>query len=256
MDFKGMDQLRAHVPDLRSPVRSAVIGLIVLAVLALETAFFLAADRAWPDWTLDGQALITTLAFLITAQFFLKRREYRQRYGGLAYRNAFGRFVLTGLPMMLAGIAHIAYMPGPPIPLNWWTLGLIVLGWYFIIVGFALWARAVWTFGADNLAMLYVYFPEEGQIVRSSIYSVLRHPLYASIVRLAFGLALLNGNWFAVTFALIVPLGLTVWLAFIEERELLERFGQGYADYRRKTPAFWPRPKDYGKFLRFLVSGR
>jgi protein-S-isoprenylcysteine O-methyltransferase Ste14 len=53
-----------------------------------------------------------------------------------------------------------------------------------------------------------------------------------------------------------MPVGLTLWLRLVEEPELIERFGQGYATYRRNVPAFWPKPRDAGKFLRFLISGR
>lgn len=256
MNFPGLDQLRAHVPDLRSPTRTILIGGIIILIITLETLFFLTADRLWPFWTLDGQVIIVALAFLLISQFFRRKREYQERYQDMAYRNAFGRFVLTGLPMMLGVVAHVTYMPGPAIPVNWWTPGVITLGWCFVVVGAVLWGRAIFIFGADNLAMLYVYFPEEGRMVQSSIYSLIRHPLYAALIHLGIGLALLNGNWFAVTFALFMPLGLTGWLRLVEEKELLERFGEGYTDYRRKVPAFWPRLRDVGKFLRFLITGQ
>lgn len=256
MEFKGLDQLRAHVPDLRSPSRSAIAALIVITVFTLTTAFFVAVDRAWPSWTLAGQVLILALAFVLASQFFRQKKRYLERHGDMAYRNAFARFVLTGLPVVFAAIAHIAYMPGPPIPPGWWTPGQVILGWLLVILGAALWARSVLTFGADNLAMLYVYFPHEGRMVESSIYRVLRHPVYAAIIRLAMGMALLNGNWFAVTFALFMPLGLTGWLTFVEEKELLERFGGSYAEYRQRVPAFWPRLRQIPAFFGFLLTGK
>ncbi len=256
MEFQGLKQLRKHVPDLRSPGRCALIGLIAITIIGLETAFFLAADHYWPSWTLDGQVIMITLAFLVIGQFFWRKKQYQERYKKRAYRNAFARYALPGLAMMMAAVAHVAYMPGPAIPVQWWTPGITLIGVYFIIVGIALWARAIWAFGADNLAMLYVYFPEEGRMVQSTIYGLIRHPTYAAVVRIAFGLALLNGNWFAITFALLVPLGLTGWLRLVEEKELIERFGQIYAEYRRKVPAFWPRVGNWGKFMKCLLSGK
>jgi len=41
----------------------------------------------------------------------------------------------------------------------------------------------------------------------------------------------------------------------VEEKELIERFGQSYLDYRKRIPAFWPRPRDLGGFFKFLLSG-
>ena len=107
----------------------------------------------------------------------------------------------------------------------------------------------------DNLTLLYVYYPEEGRIVDSSIYSILRHPIYASAIRVWMGLALLNGNANSIIFSIFVPLGLAGWIRLVEEKELIERFGQSYADYRKRIPAFWPRLRDLGKFFKFLLTG-
>jgi len=53
-----------------------------------------------------------------------------------------------------------------------------------------------------------------------------------------------------------VPLGLTLWLRTVEERELEVRFGDGYRQYRRRTPAFFPRTRNTLRFWRFLALGR
>jgi protein-S-isoprenylcysteine O-methyltransferase Ste14 len=119
-----------------------------------------------------------------------------------------------------------------------------------------LWIRSVFAFGADNLALLYVYHPEEGKIINSSIYSILRHPVYAGVLRVGIGLALLNGNANAIAFAILMPLGFTGWILLVEEKELIERFGQSYLDYRKHTPAFWPQLHNMGKFIIFLLTGK
>jgi len=69
------------------------------------------------------------------------------------------------------------------------------------------------------------------------------------------GLALLNGNANAIAFAILMPLGLTGWIRLVEEKELIERFGQSYLDYRKRIPAFWPRLPDFGVFFKFLITG-
>jgi protein-S-isoprenylcysteine O-methyltransferase Ste14 len=183
------------------------------------------------------------------------KKVYQQKYGELAYRNAFVRFVLPGLATIFADIAHAGYMDGPLIPRGGWVSVFYGLGWLMLAVGAALWMRAVFTFGADNLALLYVYYPQEGRIVNSSIYKILRHPVYAGVLRVGIGLALLNGNAFSITFALLMPLGLTGWIRLVEERELIERFGQGYLDYRKSTPAFWPKARDLGRFFIYIFKG-
>ena len=250
-----MDQLRKYVPELNTPGGQARIGLIVLLFFTLTTAYFVTTDRI-PTWSMDSQVLIFAIGFLIMSRFFFKKKEYQARYKELAYRNALGRFVLPGLAIIFAAIAHIAYMNGPRIPSGWWSLPMEVLGWLILIVGAALWLRSIFAFGADNLVMLYVYYPQEGRMVASSIYDVLRHPVYAAVLRVGIGLALLNSNAFTLTFAILMPLGLTGWIRLVEEKELIERFGQSYLDYRKRVPAFWPRPRHLGKFFQFLITGK
>jgi len=250
-----MDELMAHVPDLRAG-RGPIIGLIALASFTAATVVMMVVDRLWPAWTGLAQVAAIVVAFAWTGQFFWRRKEYRARWGDLAYRNAFGRHVLIGLPMIFAAIAHNAYLPGQRIPLGWATPVVALIGLYLTATGLMLWVRAVVTFGLDNLAMLYVYFPDEGRMVESSIYSVIRHPVYSAVIRFGLALGLWHGTWFSIAFGLFMPVGLTFWVRLVEEPELIERFGEGYAGYRREVPAFWPRVRDAGTFFQFLISGR
>ena len=88
------------------------------------------------------------------------------------------------------------------------------------------------------------------------IESLIRHPIYSAVIRIGLALGLWRGTWFSIAFGLFMPLGLTIWLRLVEEPELIERFREGYAQVRRKTPAFWPRLRDAGKFLQFLMIGK
>jgi protein-S-isoprenylcysteine O-methyltransferase Ste14 len=256
VSFRGLDQLRARVPDLRSPVRRLVVGLIGIASFAAATVVMLTVDLRWPSWTLLGQFGVVIVAYLLVSQFFWQKARLQTRYGDMAYRNAFGAYVLTGLPMEFAAIAHTAYLPGERAVTGGAALVLWMIGFYLLATGLVLWARAVFTFGADNLAMLYVYFPAEGRIVDSSIYGLIRHPTYSAVVRLGMTLGLWRGTWCSIAFALFMPIGLTIYLRLVEEPDLIERFGEGYANYRQKVPAFVLRLRDAGRFYRFLVSGK
>lgn len=255
VSMAGMDKLAAHVPDLRAG-RGTVIGLIALVSFAAATGGMRVVDWLWPSWTGLGQVLAIIAGFFWTGQFFWRRKEYQERWGDLAYRNAFGRHALIGLPVIFAALFHNAYLPGQRIPLGWATPLVSMIGLYLVVTGLVLWVRAVITFGFDNLAMLYVYFPDQGRMVESSIYSVVRHPVYSGVIRVGLALGLWRGTWFSIAFGLFMPLGLTLWLRLVEEPELIERFGEGYAEYRRQVPAFWPRARDLRKFIEYLISGR
>jgi protein-S-isoprenylcysteine O-methyltransferase Ste14 len=255
MKFKGMDILSKHVPELNSAGGRARIALYALLLFALVTAYFIVTDHI-PTWSIDSQIIIVALGFLVMSLFFSRKQTYKERYKELAYRNAFAHYGVPGLALIMGAVAHAGYMNGPFIPQGWWTIIFFALGWFMLCIGATLWIRSIFNFGADNLALLYVYHPEEGQIINSGIHSILRHPVYAGVLRVSIGLALLNGNANAIAFAILVPLGLASWVRLVEEKELIERFGQPYLDYRKHVPAFWPRLGDMGKFFTFLFTGR
>jgi protein-S-isoprenylcysteine O-methyltransferase Ste14 len=221
----------------------------------LVTTYFITTDKI-PTWSIDSQIIVIALGFLVMSLFFSRKQAYKEKYKELAYRNAFAHYAMPGLALIVAAVAHAGYMNGPFVPQGWWTIAFFALGWYMFCIGALLWIRSVFAFGVDNLALLYVYHPEEGYIVDSNIYGILRHPIYAGALRVGIGLALLNGNANAITFAILLPLGFAGWVRLVEEKELIERFGQSYLDYRKRTPAFWPRLHNMGKLFMFLFTGK
>jgi len=255
MGIKGMEQLRKHLPDLNTPRGRARIGLYLLGWFVLVTLYFVISDHI-PTWSIDSQIVVVALGFLVLRLFFTRKKAYQEKYKERAYRNAFAHFCVPGLAIIMAGVAHTGYMNGPFVPRGWWTTVFTVLGIWLLIVGAALWIRGVIAFDFDNLALLYVYFPEEGKIIDSNIYSIVRHPVYAGVLRVVIGLALLNGNANSIAFILFAPLGIFGWIRLVEEKELIERFGSSYLDYRKRVPAFWPRLCDYGRFFGFLLTGK
>ena len=245
-----------HVPELKHRSRRLSALLIALSCFAAATSGMVIVDSLWPQWTAAGQIAGIAIGFALAGQFFWRRREYRKKYGDQSYRNAFLHFMLPGLPFMFAAIFHTAYLPGMRLPLNGVTPIVSMIGLYLLVTGALLYVRAYLVFGVDNLSMLYVYFPQEGRMVDSSIYSVLRHPAYSGAICIGMALGLWRGTAFSILFGLFMPIGLTIWLRLVEEPELIERFGEGYREYRQKVPAFWPRWQDVQKFWRFLIQGQ
>lgn len=254
MNIKGFDELRMYLPDLNSTGGRVRIALIALGVFTLTTVYFIRSDQI-PTWTIDSQIVVLAIGFMVFSLFFSGRKATLEKYRERAYRHAFMNFALPGLAIILASIAHIAYMNGPKWPSGKVTTGMTVLGWYWIIVGAILWFRSVLAFGVDNLSMLYVYFPENGRIINSNIYGILRHPVYAAALRVGIGLALLNTSIYALTFIPFFLLGFTGWIRLVEEKELLERFPE-YSEYRKQVPAFWVKPRDIEYFWSFLINGK
>jgi protein-S-isoprenylcysteine O-methyltransferase Ste14 len=256
MSIKGFSQLRKHVPGFNSPIGVLRILFLPILLFFLITASLNNGNLTQTFWPLVGVIMFGCLGFFWVYLFFRYKNDFKDRFGPLAYSKAVSRFGFPGVAIISAVVARIRTLPGPEIPHYWWYIVLPALGWALIAVGLLLFLRTLQTFGVDYLIMLYVYFPDESHLVDHKIYNILRHPAYAAAQRIAFGLALLNGGWFALACALIFALGLWGWVHLVEEKELIERFGPGYVEYRQHVPAFWPRLRGLRGFFEFLIVGR
>jgi len=82
-------------------------------------------------------------------------------------------------------------------------------------------------------------FERTSQLVTSGIFRLIRHPLYASLLLLAWGVACKQPNGLSWGLALLASLAL--WLtAKRDEAECLMQFGEAYRDYMRRSRMFIP----------------
>lgn len=76
-------------------------------------------------------------------------------------------------------------------------------------------------------------------LVRVGAYKYIRHPLYASLLLLAWGIFFKDPSWLGGVLAVVASL--TLWAtARVEEAENLGRFGASYAAYMETTKRFIP----------------
>ena len=79
-----------------------------------------------------------------------------------------------------------------------------------------------------------------GQLLRGGLYGVIRHPRYLSVILGTVGWALVVDFLGAYVVLGVCLVGL--WpMIIMEERELANRFGPAYAEYRSRVPALMPR---------------
>ena len=80
-----------------------------------------------------------------------------------------------------------------------------------------------------------------GKLLDTGLYARIRHPRYLAVTLGTVAWALF-ANYLAVyVFVPLLVIGL-VAIAWFEERELVERFGEEYVQYRRSVPMIIPRP--------------
>lgn len=82
-------------------------------------------------------------------------------------------------------------------------------------------------------------FENTSALVTSGVYRVIRHPLYASLVSLAWGVAFKSFWWLTAALA-VVATGFLVATAKAEEAENIARFGDAYRAYMARTRLFIP----------------
>ena len=77
-------------------------------------------------------------------------------------------------------------------------------------------------------------------VAARGIYGRVRHPRYLGMMLSYLGAALLTGATRLLALVAVF-IGLALLITELEERELLGRLGEAYADYRRRVPRFLPR---------------
>lgn len=81
---------------------------------------------------------------------------------------------------------------------------------------------------------------QDHELVRSGPYTIVRHPIYASLLAMLLGtlLVLTPAKWMAVSIAMFL-LGTEIRV-HSEDRLLAGRFGAAFEDYRRRVRAYVP----------------
>lgn len=187
--------------------------------------------------------LLAAITLLIGLSISIYFRSKAGRVGGdkISLKDE-GLAIMIALRVLgLAGwIAMFAYMINPPwmdwsrvnLPdwLRWLGLGLGMLGdvlawWVFSNLG--------------NNVSPTVATRKNAQLVTSGPYRWVRHPLYGMGLILTIGFALLAENWFIALAAILGFLLLAIRVRG-EEARLIEKFGDEYRSYMKKTGRFLP----------------
>lgn len=120
-----------------------------------------------------------------------------------------------------------------------------LLSWLLMAISIALVISGVRTLKRHGAADAlrddgsFYEFEKTTELVSQGIYAHIRHPMYASLLALAWGAFLQNPNRIGVAVAGIATLSL--WMtAHSDEKECLRYFGQPYADYMGQTKRFVP----------------
>lgn len=120
--------------------------------------------------------------------------------------------------------------------------GLInpVIGLIFIVIG---WLFANWTVKVQfsvGKGTPVPLMPTQKLIIQRP-YHYCRNPMTLGTTLFYLGIAIWLGSISAVGLGLVYPVGILIYMKLVEERELEERFGSEYLEYKKRTPFLIPR---------------
>jgi protein-S-isoprenylcysteine O-methyltransferase Ste14 len=197
------------IPDPITPWRSVLIGLFAV-LLGMRLFFRLRYRRMWrpPVLREEGALLFGLHGALVLAV-----------WGATLLSMLYPRWIpwaFVDAPLMVRTLG-----------LGLATGGLLLIGWSHVHLG----VEFDTTIGAS----------QHQKLVSSGPYRHIRHPLYVAFLFFFLGAGMAAGAWLvSASGAALFVLLMTVRLCK-EERRLLERFGDVYREYARRTPRFVPR---------------
>ena len=135
------------------------------------------------------------------------------------------------------------------LPYEWWLATRFTQHWLAALGGLGLIAIDLWLMRRVERELgwrVLVGLPElmpasnRATVAAEGIYARVRHPRYLGMILSWLGAVLLSGST-RLLVLVVVLIGLALTVTELEERELLKRLGEPYADYRRRVPRLVPR---------------
>ena len=287
MKIKGIEKFREKVPIL-SGKKIFWLPLYALSILSLAIFVMIRFDSIpgmakssginpilLSFFPLIGELIVCTVGFVLVYQMWFWKDWLKTKYGRFSYLHIFP-VGFTGIACVLSlsvnlfihywSFSSSFWMSSPlkffTIPLEGYcyALGVVVfwvkiaLSVFFSGLGITMIIRSLQTFGFDYMTVIYLYFPEESKIQDHKIYSVLRHPTYTGALLIGLGGMFSTLTLYSVIFFIVYFAAFCIHIHFVEEKELIKRFGASYQEYMKKVPAFFVKPNKLGIFLGFLLN--
>ncbi len=128
----------------------------------------------------------------------------------------------------------------------WLNLALMIIGVSLVILGgvFNIYGRVCLSNNWSNQIRVW----KKQRLVTSGAYSVVRHPLYASLIWLFIGVSLVYRNWLALALNLLIFLPMMITRAKQEEK-ILEKSFRNYPEYRREVGMLFPKLRKFRDYF-------
>lgn len=133
---------------------------------------------------------------------------------------------------ILIGLGDFRFLQHP----NKIKIGCII-GILIFILGVLLYLKAKYALGDQFSNILTIV--DNPRLITYGIYSYIRHPYYTGGILIGIGSQLAFNSILGLA-VMFLPILLTFWIIPIEERMLIEHFGEEYIDYVKRTKKIIP----------------
>jgi protein-S-isoprenylcysteine O-methyltransferase Ste14 len=141
-----------------------------------------------------------------------------------------GKIILFTLPFLTATILIHLHSPNfSSLPSEW---GFIQpLGYVLLVPGTLLWI--------SGIIQLLMDFPK-GKLITHGVYGICRNPIYSSFILLILpAISILTLTWVYLCVSIFLYIGVTLFIGK-EEKQLLQVFGEDYANYLKNVNRIIP----------------
>jgi protein-S-isoprenylcysteine O-methyltransferase Ste14 len=191
------------------------------------------------------------VAFVLAAAIAASAtRRAARRHGGSLNQLT---HEVPGLLIVRAALGLIFYAA-----LISWMFGFRAAAWtYFPVPATVRWLAVVML--APAIALLAWSFRTLGESYRGGVglydahelvttgpYRLVRHPIYLSFVAVMLLVLVLSANWVLGLSGLLLVVSIAAARIATEERQLLDRFGPAWEEYRTRTGRLFPRLRKEG----------
>ena len=104
-----------------------------------------------------------------------------------------------------------------------------------VVLGIGLIGLGLWIVATLHLGKALAVLPGSDILVAKGVYKWLRHPMYMGILFTLLGLMVACGSLFGLIYIFVVVIPLNIVRAHLEEKALLEKFGDRYQTYLQST---------------------
>ena len=141
-------------------------------------------------------------------------------------------FSVTYLLLIFGSVGEYFLIPRK---INLWISG-IGIG----IVAVRIWLKwwAMLTLG--EYWSVQIEIRESHKLIKEGPYRYLRHPAYLSNLMAYLGIPLIANAYYTLIGMLLIYVPFNLIRLYLEEKELIRKFGEEYEDYRKKVPPLFP----------------